>query len=556
MAPPPGPDRPWRTLIIEDNRAFAENIAEMLSEDGHEPHCFSNGRDALAFAQGHGFDLAFLDVRLPDANGTDLLVQLKEASALAEVIVMSGDATIESAIATVRGGAFAFILKPFATEEVLRLAAMATRQVALRREREALVRRLQHSEERYRTVVEVSPALIIAADQGGTVTLVNAAVERTTGFPRAALLGRAFETLVPEAQREAAWPPPKPDGPFELSLRTEGGAERRIEWRTGGSEELVYLIGMDVTETRAIERRVRAAEQLAMVGELTAGLAHEIRNPLNSALLELKVLTRRLSRAQDDAGVASVDVVRGELERLERLLADFLWFARPGTRSTLPGYLSSPASPSRGSSRPRPASGTSRSPPTSRRTSRPSPSTRTASGRSRSTWCATRSRRSSATDTSCSARAPAARSSSSRSRTTARGSPATRSGSSTRSTRRRRRARASGSRSRSASRRTTAASSASRADRVARSSRSRSPRSGRADAHAASLHGGRRREARISSRGRGRARSRCGSRGPRRRPGTRDLERGVAAGRARGMVTKIGRCVPAKGSVTSRSGIT
>ena len=343
LDPPPGAARPWRTLIIEDNRAFAENIAELLEEDGHEPHCFAKAEAALGYAQAHGFDLAFLDVRLPDANGTDVLVQLKACSPLAEVIVMSGDATIESAIATVRGGAFAFLLKPFATEEVLRLASMATRQVSLRREREALVRRLEHSEERYRTVVEVSPALLIAVDEAGFVTLVNAAVERTTGFARTALLGRAFETLLPEAQREGAWPRRDHDGPFELSLATHDGGERRIEWRTGVSEELVYLIGIDVTETRAIERRVRAAEQLAMVGELTAGLAHEIRNPLNSALLELKVLTRRLTRAQDAAGTASVDVVRGELERLERLLADFLWFARPGGRSTLPGNLNTPA---------------------------------------------------------------------------------------------------------------------------------------------------------------------------------------------------------------------
>lgn len=338
----PDPQRPWRTLIIEDNRAFAENIAELLGEDGHEAHHFSNGQDALEFARSHQFDLALLDVRLPDANGTELLVQLKECSPLAEVIVMSGDANIESAIATVRGGAFAFILKPFSTEELLRLGAMATRQVALRREREALIRRLQHSEARYRTVVEVSPALIIAIDETGLVTLVNAAVERTTGFSREALLGKRFEHLLPEAIDEVMGDRAHEDTPFELPLRTVTDDQRRIEWRRGRSDGLVFLIGIDVTETRAIERRVRAAEQLAVVGELTAGLAHEIRNPLNSALLELKVLTRRLSRTQETSFTASVDVVRGELERLERLLADFLWFARPAGRLATPGSLATP----------------------------------------------------------------------------------------------------------------------------------------------------------------------------------------------------------------------
>lgn len=342
LDPPADARRPWRTLVIEDNRAFAENIAELLSDDGHEPHHFTNGQDALTFARAKGFDLALLDVRLPDANGTELLVQLKECSPLAEVIVMSGDANIESAIATVRGGAFAFILKPFATEELLRLAAMATRQVSLRREREALIRRLEHSETRYRTVVEVSPALIIAIDEAGYVTLVNAAVERTTGFSREALLGKRFELLLPEGLRESASAEAPDDAPFELPLRTASGDERRIEWRRDTSDGLVFLVGIDVTETRAIERRVRAAEQLAVVGELTAGLAHEIRNPLNSALLELKVLTRRLARSQEPTLTSSVDVVRGELERLERLLADFLWFARPAGRHAMPGSLASP----------------------------------------------------------------------------------------------------------------------------------------------------------------------------------------------------------------------
>jgi DNA-binding response OmpR family regulator len=76
LDPPMSAQRPWRTLIVEDNRAFAENIAELLTDDGHEPHLFSNGQDAIAFARERGFDLAFLDVRLPDANGTEVLVKL------------------------------------------------------------------------------------------------------------------------------------------------------------------------------------------------------------------------------------------------------------------------------------------------------------------------------------------------------------------------------------------------------------------------------------------------------------------------------------------------
>ncbi|MBI5515336.1 MAG: response regulator [Deltaproteobacteria bacterium] len=330
-----------RILIVEDNPDFAANIAESLELEGHRTRTASTVAQALALAREEGFDLCLLDVRLPDAPGTDALVGLKALAPHGEVIVMSGDATLESALATVRGGAFAYLLKPFAVEELLRLTALALGQVHLRQERERLVEELRGSEARYRAVVEASPAIIVGVDDRGKVAMVNAAVERTTGWGRDELLGRPFaEALLPASVRPGAWPA---NEPRESPVCTRDGRERRVEWRYGAARDLRYAIGLDVTETRTMERRARVAEHLAVVGELTAGLAHEVRNPLNSALLELKVLVRRLTRAGDTQGLASAQSVQGELERLERLLADFLWFARPRSVEPLPGDPASPA---------------------------------------------------------------------------------------------------------------------------------------------------------------------------------------------------------------------
>ncbi len=331
---------PRRVLVLDDNRALADNIAEVLRDEDLLPEVFTRAAPALEAARTRGFDLALVDVRLPDAIGTDALVQLKQTCPHAEVIVMSGNATLESALATVRGGAFAYLLKPISMAELLRLATLALRQVALRLEREALVTQLRDSEARYRTVVESSPTLILGLDPGGVVTLANAAAARATGQPPEALLGRHFRDLVGPSSPPPPWPPEAPR--LELTLSPPDSIERRVEWHFGASEALTFAFGVDVTETRAIERKMRAAEQLAVVGQLTAGLAHEIRNPLNSALLELKVLSRRLARAQDEVGQESIATVRSELERLERLLADFLWFARPRVAARTLGDLGSP----------------------------------------------------------------------------------------------------------------------------------------------------------------------------------------------------------------------
>ncbi len=67
------------------------------------------------------------------------------------------------------------------------------------------------------------------------------------------------------------------------------------------------------------------------MGTLAAGLAHEVRNPLNSATLQLQLLERKASKGNVDteAMMGIVSIVKGEIERLEHLVRDFLAFAKP-----------------------------------------------------------------------------------------------------------------------------------------------------------------------------------------------------------------------------------
>jgi two-component system sensor histidine kinase HydH len=92
--------------------------------------------------------------------------------------------------------------------------------------------------------------------------------------------------------------------------------------------------GIPATEeanaSTALTRRDAMSARIASLQTLTAGLAHEVRNPLNSALLQLELLERRLRRAGAPANfIEPVEQVSHELERLTRLLNDFLAFARP-----------------------------------------------------------------------------------------------------------------------------------------------------------------------------------------------------------------------------------
>ena len=88
----------------------------------------------------------------------------------------------------------------------------------------------------------------------------------------------------------------------------------------------------DVTERRLLERQLVQTEKLASVGTFTAGLAHEIRNPLNSVNLQLLLLERRIkdgSRNFEAESLQLINIVREELSRLDNLVTEFLFFAKP-----------------------------------------------------------------------------------------------------------------------------------------------------------------------------------------------------------------------------------
>jgi signal transduction histidine kinase len=118
--------------------------------------------------------------------------------------------------------------------------------------------------------------------------------------------------------------------------REAGDAGMIFRAGSGGAGDLpsVYGIGIDVTERRALEKRAADAEALSAMGTLALNLAHEIRNPLNAAVLQLHLLGRHVAKlAVDDEVRAALhhkaQIVGDEIGRLNRLLTDFLELARP-----------------------------------------------------------------------------------------------------------------------------------------------------------------------------------------------------------------------------------
>jgi PAS domain S-box-containing protein len=340
-----------RVLVIDDNLELARNLADILDgarELDVQVTCAHEGQAGLRAANRDGFDVAIVDVKLPDSTGVDLIRPLRAASPLCEIILITGFASVDSAISALRAGAFAFVLKSFRPEELISTVEQALAKVTLKREREEL-------ERRYRALVEAADVLIVALDGADNVALFNPRAADLAGVSASEALGSPFiASYIAGDDRDrfaAAVAQARVRDParalLEAPLRAEveaglvgvQGEVRRIRWHLSGVRDargeldLVYGIGLDVTERRALERRAADGEALSAMGSLALGLAHEIRNPLNAAVLQLHLLSRGLDRLSDekarDTMLARVNIVELEIGRLERLLTEFLELARP-----------------------------------------------------------------------------------------------------------------------------------------------------------------------------------------------------------------------------------
>jgi PAS domain S-box-containing protein len=345
-------------LLVEDNRALADNVAELLQEEHLDVAVCYDAESAEERARSSGFDLAIVDIRLAGMDvGLELVPKLQRLSVHGEVVLMTGNASLDTAVQAIRRGVYAYLIKPFEPEALISLAKRALAQVALKREKQALTQRLAASEALYRGVVESVESCILGLDAGGVIRFCNRFAAERFAIPYPELLGRPYTELCVAEHRHAAertlakalTGSPVRDYEYDIEQR---GRTRRIRWtltplsvfsaanhlppeRSAPDPQLPVLLasGIDITDRLELERRSAEAEAMAAMGTLTTALAHEIRNPLNAAKLQLELLGRRARKLGDerlrDVLGEPVEVVRAEINRLASLLDEFLDLARP-----------------------------------------------------------------------------------------------------------------------------------------------------------------------------------------------------------------------------------
>jgi two-component system cell cycle sensor histidine kinase/response regulator CckA len=261
-----------QVLVVDDDSALIRTLADILRLNGYTPLVAGNARDGLELAGRSAPALAVIDLRLPDMDGMELVKQLRRLSALTEVVVLTGNATVESAIAALREHSIDYLLKPVQVDRLLQVATVATE----RWQRRLAEERLRESDDRFRRVVASELMGIVFWNDAGVIYDANATALRLFQY-------RAEEVAAGALHRDAMI---APDGAAAYrasleQLRRDGfAAPRESVVRRRDGTEVPVLIGasqlserrggvgfvLDITERKKAERSLeeRARQQAAV----------------------------------------------------------------------------------------------------------------------------------------------------------------------------------------------------------------------------------------------------------------------------------------------------
>jgi len=329
-----------RVLVVDDEKSLRVTLGAFIAEDGHEVRSASDVKQALEMLEARDFDVVVTDIIMPRMNGVELLRKIHERRPDIQVIMITGEPTVETASAAVRTGAFDYLSKPISQDTIQRVVGNAVRLKTLKDEKkdlekenhryrehleelvEARTRELKESEEKYRTLVERANDGIYIV-QKRHFSYVNEAFCRMFAYTREEIEGMDdFMALVDEDsmefikdKNEKLEKGMKTSHVFEFVGRKKDG---KALYLSSNVSPMVYKgkparlgIIRDVTLDKEYEKNIL---------NVITNTSHLIQTPLTIALGQVDMVTLGLKEMSPDL----LELIHQKLLAIRALVAEGL----------------------------------------------------------------------------------------------------------------------------------------------------------------------------------------------------------------------------------------
>lgn len=328
-----------KILVIDDEQIMRDGCERILSKNGCSVLTAENGSVGLAKLQESpkGIDIILLDLMMPGMSGMEVLEKIQALDDTILIIIITGYATVASAVEAMKKGAYDFIAKPF-TPDQLRIVvkrALERRMLQkeaefLRSERERSLRDVATEKSRVKTIINCMGDGILVCDRDSCIVLANPAASRMLEIPESRLLGNyvSQSNLHSELSRT-----------IEDSLKTEDSAYTSIsqELSVGDSREMFLRahtapvrndLGEIMGSVTVLQDISYLKELDKMKSEFIAMVAHELRAPIATVEQQLTVIIGGMAGELNEKQQQMITRAKERTRSVLTLIKDLLDFSK------------------------------------------------------------------------------------------------------------------------------------------------------------------------------------------------------------------------------------
>ena len=185
-----------KILIVDDEPITLKSLKELLVIRGFNPNTAIGGQEAICQLEQNNYDLVLLDLHMPYVDGHDVMAHINNMKIDTSVIIVSGETSFEAAKNACTQGAYNFLRKPYATDELIITINNALKEKRLQKQNIFIQQQLSESERLHRYMVNTSPDIIYILDQEGHFTFINERIDSLLGFSKEEIVGKHYSFLV------------------------------------------------------------------------------------------------------------------------------------------------------------------------------------------------------------------------------------------------------------------------------------------------------------------------------------------------------------------------
>ncbi len=343
---------PDTVLVVDDERFVRELCTELIAGEGYRVLAAPDADEGLRIVREEPVGAILLDLMMPKTSGFDALQIFGKEQPDIPVVIMTAHSSQSRVIDLLKLGAYDFLPKPFDPGVLIYATRRALERHHLLTENKRLVRELRdqvqaqtlelnRGRQLLENIISHMGSGLLVTDRDGRIWMINQHGRATLGVTAEQVVGKRLLDVFPEA------------GPLmevqvdtilrELDLPSLDGHIVPLGFNNSllldgkGQPEGTIIIFRDLSDLRAIRAEARRKDRLATIGELAAGVAHEIRNPLFGISSVAQILLTEVKF--DPVHQELLAAMQAEIKRLNVLVEDLLHYSRPSKLHRTPQPL-------------------------------------------------------------------------------------------------------------------------------------------------------------------------------------------------------------------------